>query len=154
LIINGLQFTTSRQVFIQDFTKATITGLNVTINRDVAATGAALNIQSDAATSEVILDGLNLTTNIGGLRKDGVLIQNSADTATGGNITVTVKNSVVTFGTGVDLANSVAFNFNKVAGASTYTINGAESQGNSSNSTYAFEATYGSGVTGGPIGIQ
>jgi Bacterial Ig domain len=153
LTINGLTFTTTRQVFIQDFKKATITGLNLTVNRDLAATGTALNIQSDAATSEAIIDGLNLTTNLGGTGKDGVLIQNSADTTVGGNMTVTVKNSVVTFGTGADLANSIAFNFNKV-GTGTYTIKGADSQGNSSNSTYAFEATYGAGVTGGPIGIQ
>jgi hypothetical protein len=162
LNINGLEFTTSRQVFIQDFTKATLTNLNVTINRDPAAIGAALNIQTDAATSELVLDGLNLTTNLGrgGTASDsalGMLIQNSADTTVGGNMTVTVKNSVVTFAppsAGVNLADAVAFNFNKVGATSTYQILGGESQGNSTNSTYSFKATYGSGVTGGPIGIQ
>jgi hypothetical protein len=153
LTINGLTLTTNRSLFIQDFTKATLTNLNLTFERIPAATGAALSINTDAATSEAIIDGLNVTTNLGGVGKDGVFIQNSADTTVGGNMTVTVKNSTVTFGATADLATSIAFNFNKV-GAGTYTILGAASTGNVSNSTSQFEATYGPGVTGGPIGIQ
>ncbi len=160
LTINGLEFTTTRQVFIQDFSGATITGLKVTINRDAAATGAALNIQTDAASSTLVVDGLNLTTNLGSGgtaagNKIGVLFQNSADTTTGGNMTVTVKNSAVTFappGAGVDLPNAVAFSFNKV-GAGTYTVVAADSTGNSTNSTFITpsldnRAIYGTGVNG------
>jgi hypothetical protein len=158
LTMTNVEITTTKALFIQDFSKATITGLKIAFDRDDTATGAALNIQTDAATSEVILDGLDMTTDLGGGgtatgSKTGVLFQNSADTAVGGNLTVTVKNSKVTFGASADLASAVAFNFNKIA-TGTFTILGAASTGNSSNSTFKDEATYGVGVTGGPIGIQ
>jgi hypothetical protein len=147
--MTGVEFTTTRQVFIQNFTTATLTGLKIAINRPAASTGAAMTIVSGAEPSTLVLDGLDLTTNLGGEGKDGLLIQSGIATTPPdeGAMTATVKNSRVIFGSGVDLANSIAFNFN-VPVAGSLTIQSAQSTGNVTNSTYSFRATYDNVVPG------
>jgi hypothetical protein len=142
--IENLTFTSSRPVFIEGFTSATLRGLNLTINRPAEAVGAALTIV--AAQGDVLVEQLQLTASPGGTGKDGVLIQSGIEATDAGALNVTVKDSSVTF-PDADLATSVAFNFN-IAGAGTLTINEPESIGNTTNSTYAFKATYDTGVTG------
>lgn len=142
--IENLTFETTRAIFIEGFSSATLRGLNLTINRAAAATGAAFTIVSAQGT--VLLESVNLTTNLGGLGKDGILIQSGILPTDAGALTVTVKDSSVTF-PAASLADSVAFNFN-VVGTGTMTIQEAESTGNTTNSTYQFKATYDTGVTG------
>lgn len=150
--MTGVEFTTTRQVFIQNFTTATLTGLKVTINRPAVNTGAAMTIVSGAEPSALVLDGLDLTTNLGGTNKDGLLIQSGInfddpDPDDIGAMTATVKNSKVIFGAGVNLANSIAFNFN-IPVAGTLAIQTAASTGNSTNSTSPVRATYDAVVPG------
>ncbi len=148
--ITNLRVTTTKDISILGFTKATLTGLNLTINRPVAATGAALNIQSSIANSEVILDGLDLKTNLGGLNKDGVIIQPDDAVKPGGNMKATVKNSKVTFPV-ANVGDSIAFNFN-VGTLGGKTEIQAGSTGNLTNSTFGDRVTYdrgaGTDVTG------
>jgi hypothetical protein len=143
--LENLAFTTTRAVFIEGFSSATLRGLQLTINRPAAATGAALTIVS-GQDSTVLLEGLELTTNLGGEGKDGVLIQSGILPTDAGAMTVTVRGSTVTFPE-AEVATSVAFNFN-IVGAGSLAIQSAESTGNTTNSTYDFKATYGPGVTG------
>jgi hypothetical protein len=145
LTLENLAFTTTRAVFIEGFSSATLSGLQLTINRAAATTGAALTIVSGQA-STLTLAGLELTTNLGGEGKDGVLIQSGVLPTDAGAMTVTVKDSTVTF-PAADIATSVAFNFNLV-GTGSLAIQTPESTGNTTNSSYAFKATYDTGVTG------
>jgi hypothetical protein len=142
--IENLTFETTRAIFIEGFSAATLRGLNLTINRAAAATGAAFTVV--AAQGAVVLESVNLTTNVGGVGKDGILIQSGILPTDAGAMTVTVKGSSVTF-PAANLADSVAFNFN-IVGTGTLAIQEAESTGNTTNSTYAFKATYDTGVTG------
>lgn len=143
--LENLAFTTTRAVFIEGFSSVTLSGLQLTINRAATSTGAALTVVS-GQQSTVTLEGLELTTNLGGTGKDAVLVQSGILPTDAGAMTVTVKDSSVTF-PAPDLATSVAFNFNLV-GTGSLAIQTAESTGNNTNSTYAFKATYDTGVTG------
>jgi hypothetical protein len=142
--IENLSFETTRPVFIEGFSSATLRGLTLTVNRAPEATGAALTVVSNQGT--VLMESVNLTTNVGGLGKDGILIQSGILPTDAGAMTVTVKDSSVTFPE-ANLADSIAFNFN-VVGTGTMTIQEADSTGNTTNSTYNFKATYDAGVTG------
>jgi hypothetical protein len=142
--IENLTFETTRAIFIEGFSSATLRGVSLAINRAPQATGAALTIVS--SQGDVLLEQVSLTTNVGGIGKDGILIQNGILPEDAGAMTVTVKDSSVTF-PDANLADSVAFNFN-VVGTGTMTIQEADSTGNTTNSTYSFKATYDAGVTG------
>jgi hypothetical protein len=144
--LENLSFTTTRSMLLEGFSSATIKGLKLTMARAATSTGAALTLVSSQATSTVVLEALDLTTNLGGTNKDGVLIQSGVLPADAGAMTVTVKDSKVTF-PDADLATSIAFNFN-VVGTGTLTIQTPESIGNTTNATYAYKATYDTGVTG------
>jgi hypothetical protein len=143
--LENLAFTSTRPVFIEGFSSATLTGLQLTINRAATATGAALTVVS-GQDSTVVLEGLELTTNLGGEGKDGVLVQSGVLSTDAGAMTVTVRDSTVTFPV-ADIATSVAFNFN-IVGVGSLAIQEPESIGNSTNSTYIFKATYDPAVTG------
>jgi hypothetical protein len=145
LTLENLTFTTTRSVLLEGFSSATLRGLQLTINRPPTSVGAAFTIIS-GQESTVILEGLKLTTSPGGTNKDGVLVQSGVLTTDTGAMTVTVKDSTVTF-PAADLATSIAFNFN-VVGTGLMTIQEPESTGNTTNSTYIFKATYDTGVTG------
>jgi hypothetical protein len=142
--LENLTFETARSVFLEGFSSATLRGLNLTSSRAATATGAAFSIVATQGT--VVLENVTLTTTTGGAGKDGILIQSGILPTDTGALTVTVKNSSVTF-PDANLADSVAFNFN-VVGAGTMTIQEADSLGNTTNSSYQFKATYDAGVTG------
>jgi hypothetical protein len=142
--VENLALTTTRPLFVQNFSAATLRGLAVTSNRPATSVGASVTVVTAEGT--VVIDGLQLTTNLGGPGKDGVLVQSGVEATDTGALTVTVADSVVTFPE-ANLADSIAFNFN-VAGAGTLAISEAESIGNSTNSAYQFKATYDIGVTG------
>jgi hypothetical protein len=157
--ITNLTFTTTKAISIIGFKKATFTGLKLTINRPApvapaTSAGPALAIQSGTATSELILDGLDLTTNLGGAGNDGLLIQPD-DGVKSTSMKATVKNSKVTFPV-ADIATSIAFNFNVGTLGGKIDIQ-AGSTGNSTNSTDPAKVTYDRGTSGtdvtGTIGL-
>jgi hypothetical protein len=147
LTLENLTFTSARAVILEGFSSATLTGLDLTINRPPEALGSAFTIVSGQPTSTLLVDALNLTTNLGGSGRDAVLVQSGVLATDAVTMNTTISNSSVTFAEGADLANSIAFNFN-VVGTSGMTIDEAASIGNTTNSTYVFKATYDVGVTG------
>jgi hypothetical protein len=148
LTIEDLALTSITPIDIEGFSSANIKGLKLTLNRPAGATGSSFSLTSSAATSTVVLDGLDLTTTVGGSAADGVVIQSGILPADAGAMTVTVANSKVTFGEKTDAASeTVAFKFT-TKGTSTIAIQSAASTGNSTNSLYRFAADYQAGVTG------
>lgn len=148
LTIEDLALTSTTAINIDGFSSANIKGLKLTLNRPAGATGSSFSLTSAAATSSVVLDGLDLTTTVGGSAADGVVIQSGVLPTDAGAMTVTVTNSKVTFGEKTDEpSETVAFKFT-TKGTSTIAIQTDASKGNSTNSLYRFAADYQTGVSG------